>query len=108
MEGILKIPNVQHVDIEMLKKILLDIGIDSKVTHISEPNPWVMQSQYIHLNDGRRLLFKIGIEDEWTDDSTILNQVKATNLIRSTGLPQPNILAYSASKNDYGFRFILT
>jgi hypothetical protein len=108
MECILKIPNTRNVGIEKIKKILIDTGIDCELTRIGEPNAWVMQSQYIYLRDGSRLLFKIGLEDEWTDDSTILNQVQATNLIKSTGLPQPKILTYSANKSEYGFRFILS
>ncbi|MGF7059023.1 phosphotransferase [Brassicibacter mesophilus] len=107
-EGILTRPNVMEIKIETINRILLDAGIDSEVVRLSKPNPWVMQSQYIHMSDGRRLLLKVGIVDEWTDTSTVLNQVKATSEIRASGIPQPKILSYSANKNDYGFRFILS
>lgn len=108
MECILKTPNTRNVEIEKIEKILLDTGIDCGLIRIGEPNAWVMQSQYIYLEDGSRLLFKIGLEDEWTDDSTILNQVHASNLIKHIGLQQPEILAYSANKSEYGFRFVLS
>jgi len=108
MEGIIKRPNIMEIEIETINRILLDAGIDSKVEHIGEPNPWVMQSQYIHTEDGRRLLFKVGLDDEWTDAAAILNQVNVTNKIRAVGIPQPKIISYSSTKEKYGFRFILS
>jgi|GEM_PF-911833 len=108
MECILKTPNTQSVSIEKIEKMLISSGIDNEHIRVEEPHAWVMQSQYIYLDDGRRLLFKIGLEDEWTDDSTILNQVHASKLIKSIGVPQPEILSYSHNKNEYGFRYILS
>ncbi|PKK93040.1 MAG: hypothetical protein CVV61_06680 [Tenericutes bacterium HGW-Tenericutes-6] len=108
MERILKTPNTQSVNIEKIEKMLVASGINIEHIRLEEPHAWVMQSQYIYLDDGRCLLLKIGIEDEWTDDSTILNQVHASKLIKSLGISQPDILSYSHDKNEYGFRYILS
>ncbi|SCZ03910.1 phosphotransferase [Alkaliphilus peptidifermentans] len=67
-----------------------------------------MQSQRIHLTDGRSLLLKAGVNPDWTEASTILNQIKATELIKSTGIPQPSIISYSTNLEEYGFLFVLS
>ncbi|WP_026478353.1 phosphotransferase [Alkaliphilus transvaalensis] len=92
----------------MIKQILLDAGVNCQIKQIDEPHSWVMQSQRIHLTDGRSLLLKAGVNPDWTEASTILSQVKATELIKSTGIPQPNIISYSTNQEEYGFLFVLS
>jgi len=106
-EGIIPRPQIIELNNDIINQILLDAGIKSKIEYIDKPNSWIMQSQRIHLTDGKCLLLKIGINPEWTDSSTVLNQVEATKLIRSTGIPQPKILSYSTNLDEYSFLFIL-
>ena len=106
-EGIILKPQTIELNDDIINQILLDAGINSNVKHIDKPHSWIMQSQRIHLTDGRSLLLKVGVNPDWTDTSTILNQVEATELIRLTGIPQPKILSYSANLDEYGFLFIL-
>lgn len=106
--GLIQIPNTIEIKKETIQHILNDAGIKSSIVDIGKPHAWVMQSQKIHLEDGCCLLLKIGINPEWTDASSILNQVAVSDMIRSTGIKQPDILAYSADNDDYGFRFILS
>jgi hypothetical protein len=108
IEGIIKRPSIIKIEKKVIEKILLDSGIKTSIINIGEPHVWIMQSQRVYLEDGRCLLLKIGINPEWTDASAILNQVAVAEIIRSIGIKQPKVLAYSSNTNDYGFRFILS
>jgi len=108
LEGIITRPNIVEINEETIRRILLNAGIKSAIKHISKPHPWIMQSQRIHLEDGTGLLLKVPINSSWTDDTSILNQVKASSIIASTGIPQPQILSYSTNVDEYGFMFILS
>jgi hypothetical protein len=107
-EGIIPKPQVIDILQEKIKQILVSTGIKSPISSISKPFVWIMQSQRVYLEDGRCLLLKIGVNPEWTDKTSILNQVRANELIRSIGISQSEILAYSTDSNDYGFLFILS
>lgn len=108
MENMISRPSIKKIDEEVIKRILLEAGIKSKISHIDEPNIWVMQSHRVYLTDGRKLLLKVGVNPDWTDCSTILNQVKATELISSIGIKQPKILSFSENEDKYGFKYILS
>lgn len=108
MENMISRPSTKRIEHKVINRILLDAGIKSTVSHIEEPHVWIMQSYRVHLADGRCLLLKIGINPDWTDSSTILNHVRATQLIRSTGIKQPKILSFSEHEDEYGFMYILS
>lgn len=107
-ENMISRPQNKRIKQEVISSILLDAGIKRSISHIDEPHVWVMQSHRVYLTDGRCLLLKTGINPDWTDSSSILNQVKATELIRSAGIEQPKILSYSSDKEEYGFLYILS
>lgn len=93
---------------DTVKKIMKSANIPDEVITVSEPNQWIMQSQKVSLSSGRVLLLKVGINDEWTDEAAILNQVCTTSLLKDCNVPQPEILAYSCEKSEFGFRFLLS
>lgn len=107
-EGVILKPKVIDIPQEKIRHILVDTGIKSPILSIDKPFTWIMQSQHVFLEDGRCLLLKIGVNPEWTDKTSILNQVMANKLIRSIGISKSEILAYSIDLNDYGFLFILS
>ena len=92
IEGMISRSPVKDVKPEIIIRILKDAGIKSKVVNIDKPRTWIMQSQRIWMDDGRCFILKTGVNSEWTDGSTILNQVKAGELICSIGIPQPKII----------------
>lgn len=94
--------------INTIRKILYNAGIQDDIISVTEPHRWVMESRKIYLSSGSVLLLRAGINDEWTNDAAILNQVHAASMLRDCGLSQPCILAYSADKAEYGFRFLLS
>ena len=61
MENMILRPNIKKIDKEVIKRILLEAGIKNNISHIDEPNVWVMQSHRVYLTDGGRLLLKVGI-----------------------------------------------
>lgn len=106
--GMIQRPSTIEIHKETIQHILTDAGIETNIARIGAPNPWIMQSQRIYLDDGRCLLLKVGINPDWTDSSAILNQVAVAKMIRSIGIKQPQILSYSAITNKYGFMYILS
>lgn len=93
---------------ETIKAILESVGIDDDIIALGVTNQWIMESRRIYLSNGRVLLLRIGINDEWTDDANIHNQICASRMLRDIGIPQPDILAFAENKDDYGFRFLLS
>lgn len=91
-----------------IQEIVESAGIVEKISEISVSNIWIMELRKILLSNGKTLLLKVGINDEWTDEASIINQVYATKMLQDVGIPQPNILAYSKNKAKYGFRFLLS
>ena len=92
---------------EAIVAIVKSAGISDEIIKISKPNAWIMESRRIYFADGKVLLLKIGTNDEWTDEASILNQLHATQVLHHIGIPQPNLLAYAENKTSYGFRFLL-
>jgi hypothetical protein len=108
IDGMIRRRNTIEIQKETIQRILLDTGIKTAIDNIGEPHAWIMQSQRVFLEDGRCLLLKVGINPEWTDASAILNQVAATEIIRTTGIKQPQILDYSTNIDEFGFLYILS
>jgi hypothetical protein len=92
----------------MVRSILDSIGITDEIVSVGAPNRWIMESRKIYMADGKVLLLKIGINDEWTDNANIQNQVSVSRMLRETGILQPALLVYADNDTEYGFRFLLS
>jgi len=103
-----KRPKPIEIDTNIINQIIFDSGIKKDIKSISEPTTWVMQLYKIQLSDGRILILKIGIIQDWSDASSIKNQIKVSHILQSVGIDQPQIINFSENTEKYGFRFILS
>lgn len=101
---------MQQNEIEINEQIIDNIikfsGIKENIVKIGNPHRWIMELRKILLSNGQTLILKIGINDEWTDEASILNQVAVAEILGNMGI-QPKILSFEANKAVYGFRFLL-
>jgi hypothetical protein len=107
-EKSIKLSKKIYINKQLIEKILKNSGINQNILTLEKPKIWIMQSQKIILADGNSLFLKLGINDDWTDSSSIKSQVTATKLIKSLGITQPEIISFSDNKKTYGYLFILS